>query len=48
MIYRNEPELLKSNDFLLTSVVLISIGLFIFLAYLSDSKPKKLRSLDEK
>jgi hypothetical protein len=38
MVFRDEPEIMKHNDYLRTSVVLISNGLFIFLAYLSDRK----------
>jgi NADH:ubiquinone oxidoreductase subunit 2 (subunit N) len=40
MIFREEPEIMKHNDFLRTSVVLVSNGLFILLAYLSDRKSK--------
>jgi hypothetical protein len=38
MVFRDEPEIMKQNDYLRTSVVLISNGLFIFLAYLSERK----------
>ena len=38
MVFGDEPEIMKHNDFLRTSVVLISNGLFIFHAYLSDRK----------
>ncbi len=41
MIFREEPEIMKHNDYLRTSVVLISNGIFIFLAYLSERKTKK-------
>ncbi len=41
MVFSDEPEIMKHNDSLRTSVVLISNGLFIFLAYLSDRKQKK-------
>lgn len=40
MIFSDEPEAMKHNDYLRTSVGLISNGLFIFLAYLSDRKLK--------
>lgn len=40
MIFSDEPEIMKNNDYLRTSIVLISNGLFILLAYLSDSKLK--------
>ncbi|HNW97805.1 MAG TPA: hypothetical protein PKK00_05280 [Bacteroidales bacterium] len=41
MVFRDEPEMMKNNDYLRTSVVLFSNGLFILLAYLSDRKLKK-------
>lgn len=41
MIFSNEPEIMKQNNYLRTLVVLISNGLFILLAYLSDRKLKK-------
>jgi hypothetical protein len=40
MLFGDEPDLMKHNDFLRTSVVLLSNGLFILLAYLSDRKAK--------
>jgi hypothetical protein len=42
MVFSEEPEIMKQNDYLRTSVVLISNGIFIFLAYLSDRKLKRL------
>lgn len=41
MIFNDEPEIMKQNDYLRTSVVLVSNGLFILLAYFSDRKQKK-------
>jgi len=41
MTFNNEPEIMKNNDSLRTSVVLISYVLFILLAYLYDRKMKK-------
>jgi hypothetical protein len=41
MTFSEEPEIMKHNDYLRTSIVLISNGLFIFLAYLSDRKTKE-------
>ena len=41
MVFREEPDIIKHNDYLRTSIVLISNGLFIILAYLSDRKTKK-------
>lgn len=40
MVFGEEPEIMKHNDYLRTSLVLISNILFIFLAYLSDKKQK--------
>jgi hypothetical protein len=41
MVFGEEPEMMKQNDYLRTSLVLFSNGLFIFLAYLSEKKSKK-------
>jgi len=41
MIFNDEPEIMIHNDYLRTSIVLVSNGLFILLAYLSDRKLKK-------
>ncbi len=40
MIFGEEPEMMRNNEALRTSVVLLSNGLFILLAYLSDKKVK--------
>ncbi len=44
MVFSEEPEIMKQNDYLRTSVVLISNGLFILLAYLSDRKRKYFKN----
>ncbi len=44
MIFSDEPEIMKQNEYLRTLVVLISNGLFILLAYLYDRKLKKERN----
>lgn len=44
MIFSDEPEIMKQNEYLRTLVVLISNGLFILLAYLHDRKLKKKRN----
>jgi hypothetical protein len=41
MTFSEEPEIMKHNDALRTSVVLISNGLFIFLAFLSDGRKRR-------
>jgi len=41
MTFSEEPEIMKHSDYLRTSIVLISNGIFIFLAYLSDKKIHK-------
>lgn len=45
MICSDEPEIMKTNDYLRTSVVLISNGIFIFLAYLTEFSLKKARKI---
>jgi len=40
MVFGEEPEIMKHNDYLRTSLVLFLNILFIFLAYLSDKKQK--------
>ncbi len=41
MVFSDEPEIMKHNDYLRTSMVLISNGVFILLAYFSDKKSKR-------
>ena len=41
MVFGSEPEMMRNNAALRTSVVLLSNGLFILFAYLSDRKGKK-------
>lgn len=41
MIFSEEPELMKNNDYLRTFMVLIFNGIFIFLAYLSEKTKLK-------
>ncbi|MFH0756146.1 MAG: hypothetical protein V2B15_02525 [Bacteroidota bacterium] len=41
MVFEEQPEIFKSNDYLRVLVVLISNGLFIFLAFLTDRQQAK-------
>jgi len=47
MVFSEEPGLMKQYSALRTSVVLITNGIFIFLAYLADGKSNRLNLLSK-